>query len=73
MRREDAAYQITAEIQTCRCHRQNLNQLNYVRLMAEGKSYDWMDDDNEGYLPICWNAARELTDEYNRPERIAKE
>lgn len=43
-----------------------------LRLMAEGKSYDWLDDD-EGYLPNCWNAARELTDEYNRPERTTKE
>ena len=43
-----------------------------LRLMAEGKSYDWMDDD-EGYLPNCWNAAHELIDEYNRPERTTKE
>jgi hypothetical protein len=52
---------------------QAISKSTQLRLMAEGKSYNWMDDDNEGYLPICWNAARELTDEYNRPERIAKE
>ena len=44
-------------------------QSTQLQLMAEGKSYNWMDP----YLQKCWNAAHALTDEYNRPERNAKE
>lgn len=44
-------------------------QSTQLQLMAEGKSYNWMDP----YLQKCWNAAHELTNEYNRPERNAKD
>ena len=44
-------------------------QSTQLQLMAEGKSYNWMDP----YLQNCWNAAHELTNEYNRPERTAKD
>ena len=45
-------------------------QSTQLQLMAEGKSYNWM----ENHLQNCWNAAaHELTNEYNRPERNAKE
>ncbi|KAL7541395.1 hypothetical protein ACHAXR_010887 [Thalassiosira sp. AJA248-18] len=37
--------------------------------MLDGKSYDCM----EGPLQNCRNAAHELNNEYNRPERTAKE
>jgi len=44
-------------------------QSTQLQLMAEGKSYNWM----ERHLQNCWNAAHELTNEYNRPERNAKD
>ena len=44
-------------------------QSTQLQLMAEGKSYNWMDP----YLQKCWNAAHALTNEYNRPERNAKD
>lgn len=44
-------------------------QSTQLQPMAEGKSYNWM----ERHLQNCWNAAHELTNEYNRPERNAKD